>query len=239
MKFRNNVLSLGDDHLVKRVYVGLRDDRGRLGAGTSRNGARWLEKLAADANWSGVILGKADVKEKAREYAFTRQARAFATESAGMRTLVVYAEQLTSETRRGLPEYLGRTCPAGLRHGRRMKTKLRLGVHQLQESLARMVPRQIRTPAHSRCKCCSAGVAETPKHALFECSCYAGDRRAFLEHAKRVHPDFGQMSTDAKLRLLLSENTPKNIDNYLYRFLIQLFSSRERRLASGLAGGRP
>ena len=50
-----------------------------------------------------------------------------------------------------------------------------------------------------------------------------------------IHPDFGQivMSTDAKLQLLLSENTPKNIDNYLYRFLIQIFSSRERRLASG------
>ena len=46
------------------------------------------------------------------------------------------------------------------------------------------------------------------------------------------------LSTDERLQLL-SEDTPRKIDGFLYRFLIQIFESRERRLVSGLAGSRP
>jgi len=53
-----------------------------------------------------------------------------------------------------------------------------------------------------------------------------------------ILPAFGSMSTDARVRLLMSDKTPKEVDNFLYRFLIQIFASRERRLESGLAGGR-
>ena len=54
-----------------------------------------------------------------------------------------------------------------------------------------------------------------------------------------VYPPFGGMSTDARIRLLLADDTPKEIDSIFYQFLIQLFASRERGLASGPAGGRP
>ena len=238
LKFRNNVLSLPDDHVVKRVYIGLRDDRGRLGTGTSRNGARWLEKLAADANWGSAILGKAAAKEKAKKYVTATQARDFAAESDGRSTLVEYTEW-THGGGNGLPEYLERICPSGLRYGRRLKTKLRLGAHQLQGSLARMIPRGRRTSADSRCKCCSAGVAETVRHALLECRCHADDRSEFFERVQAAYPAFEHASPDMKLKFLMSDVTPKEVDNFLYRFLIQLFASRERRLASGLAGGRP
>ena len=147
--------------------------------------------------------------------------------------------KITHGSRRGLPKYLVRTCPEGLRHGRRLKTKFRLGVHQLQKCQARMVPRNVRTAAHSRCGCCSAGAEETIKHAVFDCKAHDGIRAEFLGRVKEVHPPFGGMSTDARLRLFLSDDTPKEIDNMLYRFLIQLFASRERGLASGPAGGRP
>ena len=126
-----------------------------------------------------------------------------------------------------------------LRYGRRLKTKLRLGAHQLQASLARMIPRDRRRPADSHCRCCSAGVDETPKHALFVCRCHAEIRGEFLERVEAVCPAFRSMSTDARLRLIMSDDTPKEIHNLLYRFLIQIFASRKRRLESGLAGGRP
>ena len=38
----------------------------------------------------------------------------------------------------GLPEYLLRACPASLREGRRLKTKFRLGCHDLRSSSCRM-----------------------------------------------------------------------------------------------------
>ena len=60
-----------------------------------------------------------------------------------------------------------------------------------------------------------------------------------LGRVEKVYPPFGGMSTDARIRLLLADDTPKEIDSIFYRFLIQLFASRERGLASGPAGGRP
>ena len=74
---------------------------------------------------------------------------------------------------------------------------------------------------------------------MFECRCHDAIRADFFERAEEVYPEFGALSTDARFRLLMSEDTPKKIDGFLYRFLIQLFDSRERRLVSGLAGSRP
>ena len=108
----------------------------------------------------------------------------------------------------------------------------------MQECLARMVPRSVRA-AHSRCGCCSAGAEETIKHAVFDCKAHDEIRAEFLGRVTEAYPPFGGMTTDARLSLLLSDDTPKEIDNILYRFLIQLFASRERGLASGPAGGRP
>ena len=69
----------------------------------------------------------------------------------------------------------------------------------------------------------------------------SGWENYFLGRVTEAYPPFGGMSTDARLSLLLSnlsDDTPKEIDNVLYRFLIQLFASRERGLAPGPAGSR-
>ena len=88
-----------------------------------------------------------------------------------------------------------------------------------------MVPRSVRA-AHSRCGCCSAGVDESIEHALFECKTHDEIRAEFLGRVEKVYPPFGGMSTDARIRLLLADDTPKEIDSIFYRFLIQLFSLR-------------
>ena len=88
----------------------------------------------------------------------------------------------------------------------------------MQECLARMVPRSVRTAAHSRCGGCSAGVDESIEHALFECKTHDEIRDEFLGRVEKVYPPFGGMSTDARIRLLLSDDTPKEIDNIFYRY---------------------
>ena len=72
-----------------------------------------------------------------------------------------------------------------------------------------------------------------------ECKTHDEIRAEFSGRVEKVYPPFGGMSTDARIRLLLADDTPKEIDSIFYRFLIQLFASRERGLASGPAGGRP
>ena len=229
-------MSLGDDHIAKRVYIGLRDEKGRLGSGDIKNGVRgYLERLARDAGWGSLVLGKAAAKARAKKYVISEQRREFEVNLKERSTLAEY-RKFTSTARRCLPKYLARICPVGLRHGRRLKTKFRLGVHQLQGCLARMIPGGVRTQAHSRCGCCSVGAEETIKHALFVCSAHRGIRAGFYMDVAAVCPRFGSMRLEERYRLLMSDDPPKEIDNLLYLFLIRVFASRERRLASGPAG---
>ena len=67
----------------------------------------------------------------------------------------------------GLPEYLLRTCPSSLREGRRLKTKFRLGCHDLRSSSCRM--QRVR---NAQCPCCESRESETIQHALFECKAF-------------------------------------------------------------------
>ena len=124
------MLSLdGERHLVKRVYLGLRDDRGRIGAGVVRNGVRgYMEPLADAANWGAAVLGKDAAKSKAKQYVLTEQRRDLDSQLRDKSTLALYAT-VASKGRTGLPEYLKRVCPPGLRPGRRLETKFRLGAH--------------------------------------------------------------------------------------------------------------
>ena len=104
---------------------------------------------------------------------------------------------------------------------------IRLGAHPLRASSARMVSR-VRRAAASRCECCNAGVEETPRHAMFECRAHDGIRATFVERVEGVYPEFGDLSQDARFRLLMAEDTPREIDMLLYRYLIQILGSRER-----------
>ena len=50
---------------------------------------------------------------------------------------------------------------------------------------------------------------------------------------------FGIATDEQRTHLLLSDDTPEEFDNFLYRYLISLFASREDRLDSLADGGRP
>jgi hypothetical protein len=185
----------------------------------------YLEPLAGAADWGAVVLGRTR-KSKAKKYVLAEQRRDLDSRLRDKSTLALYAT-VASKRRTGLPEYLKRVCPSGLRSGRRLKTKFRLGAHQLRASSARMV-RHDRWAVASRCECSNAGVEETIRHAMFECRAHDGIRTTFVERVEGAYPEFGDLSQDARFRLLMAEDTPKEIDMLLYRYLIQIFESRER-----------
>ena len=120
-----------------------------------------------------------------------------------------------------------------------LKTQLRLGTHQLASSKDRMIPRGERGPTYMQCRCCSEGVEESVRHALFECECHRGIRDDFVAQIRRKDPLFGMVSDEQRTRVLLSDDTPEEFDNFLYRYLISLFASRESRLDSLADGVRP
>jgi len=73
LKFRNNILRLDDDHIVKRVYLGLKDEQ-LVGFGDTKNGVRGhLERFARTANWLGQSSEKPAAKDAVKEHVETRQ----------------------------------------------------------------------------------------------------------------------------------------------------------------------
>ena len=107
----------------------MNDSKGR---GSSKNGALFLENLALEANWPGP-LKKPAAKKFVNEFVASRRVSELADGFKEMSTLRNMSNWVEKE-RFGLPEYLLRACPASLREGRRLKTKFRLGCHDLQDS---------------------------------------------------------------------------------------------------------
>ena len=56
------------------------------------------------------------------------------------------------------------------------------------------------------------GVAETVRHALLECRCHADDRSEFFERVRAACPAFEHASPDMKLKFLMSDVAPKEVD---------------------------
>ena len=64
-------------------------------------------------------------------------------------------------------------------------------------------------------------------------------RDDFATQICRKDPLLGMASDEQRTRVLLSDDTPEEFDNFLYRYLMSLFASRESRLDSLADGGRP
>ena len=230
LKFRNNILSLPEDeHLVARVYRGLRKEQtGRWRV--TQNGACALEQLAGRAGWA-VAVSQREAKRLAAEYVAACQNEKFHVDlermSHGGGTLVNLTEWVDGD-RRSLPEYLTRHCPAKLRAGRSLKTRFRLGCHMLQHSRKRWVKTR-----HDRCPCCREDISETIQHAMFECPEHKEIRDQFIARCSSRYPSFATMDTDERTRLLMADDTPRVLDGILYRYLIFLSASR------GRSAGRP
>jgi len=117
----------------------------------------------------------------------------------------------------GLPEYLLRTCPLSLREGRRLKTKFRLGCHDLQSSSCQM--QRVR---NAQCPCCDSRESEMIQQMLFECKAPEEEREVFLSRLYSVCPLARQLTDECRCRLVMGDNLPREIENPLYRYLIAI-----------------
>ena len=231
LRFRNNVLSLdAADHVVRRIYDELKRDS--RGCGATRNGvAGYLELLAKDAKWEQSV-GVSAAKTKGRAFVKEKQNDNLVKDLTDDRSTLRDMRRWVQVDRHGIPAYLKRSCPVGLRGGRRLKTKFRLGRHQLQSSLACM-----EVTKDKACKCCSRKVPETVMHAMLDCEAHDAERRVFLTRMDQLVPEFGRKTKDEQLKFLMGDATPAAVDSTLYRYLISLSASRERWLGIPTAQG--
>ena len=140
--------------------------------------------------------------------------------------LFIYMSNWAEKERFGLPEYLLRTCPSSLREGRRLKTKFRLGCHDLRSSSCRM--QRVR---NAQCPCCESRESETIQHALFECKAFEEEREVFLSRLYSVCPLARQLTDDYRCRLVMGDNLPRDIENPFYRRTEDTQWSTSQRLA--------
>ena len=194
----------------------MNDSKGR---GSSRNGALFLENLALEANWPGP-LKKPAAKKFANEYVASRRVSELAVGFKRMSTLHNMSNWVEKE-RFGLPEYLLRTCPASLREGRRLKTKFRLGCHDLRSSSCRM-----QLVRNAQCPCCESRESETIQHTLFECTAFEEEREVFLSRLYSVCPLARQLNDEYRCRLVMGDKLPREIEKTLYRYFIAISKLR-------------
>ena len=157
----------------------------------------FLENLALEANWPGP-LKKPAAKKFANEYVASRRVSELAGGFKRMSTLHNMSNWVEKE-RFGLPEYLLRTCPASLREGRRLKTKFRLGCHDLRSSSCRM-----QLVRNAQCPCCESRESETIQHTLFECTAFEEEREIFLSRLYSVCPLALQLNDEYRCRLVMA-----------------------------------
>ena len=122
---------------------------------------------------------------------------------------------------RGSVLRLRRACPASLREGRRLKTKFRLGCHDLRSSSCRM-----QLVRNAQCPCCESRESETIQHTLFECEAFEEEREAFLARLYSVCPPARQLSDEGRCRWVMGDELPREIENSLYRYLIVISKLR-------------
>ena len=67
---------------------------------------------------------------------------------------------------------------------------------------------------------CSEGVEEPVRHALFECECHRAIRDDFVAQIRRKDPLFGMASDEQRTRVLLSDDTPEEFDNFCIVILL-------------------
>ena len=94
-----------------------------------------------------------------------------------------------------------------------------------------------RKPEDAHCKCCSAGVPESIRLRCLSVPTgsalkFSEPRRVFTDRVCAEEPVFRTVTAEAKTRRLLADEVEsEKIENHhdFYRFLLNIFASREKR----------
>jgi hypothetical protein len=224
--------------LPRRVYDFLLTQP--KGKSHQKNGARHLEDLAKEASWPGPV-GKSESKTRAKKFIFDRHSMQLKLNLAPLdavhyKVSISDLSAWTDVSNPKAPAYLRKLCPIGLRRGRKLKTRIRLGCHDLNQSLSRQLGDK-RKDSDKICQCCNRGAVESPQHALLECPLYKDMRALFFSRADDASDGFSSLSDDKKMKLLFSDDTPTLLGSHLYRFLMNVFGFRKCWLVDPTARG--
>jgi hypothetical protein len=229
LKFRNHILNIPDNRLVKQLYMALRSETGGINGNIrTLNGVlSFMDPFAESVGWSSPKM-RCDVKKDAHELLCSLQRKLF--NSAKVKSLSVRALSVWTSSDRTAPYLLRKAfSSSSLTEGRRLKAKLRLGSHELRCHV-NDDGRVIKSTKNELCQCCSVpqAVRETVYHSLGDCDAYVKSRKECFSFIESKVPKFARLSKDKKVDFLLSDNNPASVDASIYRFLYTLFLERAK-----------
>ena len=224
LKFRNHILNIPDNRLVKQLYMELRTDTPGINSRTLNGVRKFMDPLAESAGWSSP-KNRCDVKMDAHELLCSLQRKFF--ETAKGNSPSVRALSGWTSTDRTAPYLLRKAfSSSSLTEGRRLKAKLRLGSHDLRCH----VDIDGSVTKSEWCQCCSLpqAVRETIYHSIGNCAAYDEARKECFSFIGSKVPSFVALSQNKKVDFLLSDDNPVCVDASIYRFLYTLFLRRAK-----------
>jgi hypothetical protein len=230
LKFRNHILNIPDNRLVKQLYMALRSDTSGVNSRTSRtvNGVlSFMDPLAESVGWSSPKM-RCEVKKDAHVLLCSLQRKYL--EKAKANSPSVRALSEWTSTDRTAPYLLRKAFPSSsLTEGRRLKAKLRLGFHDLRCHVDNG-GRVTKSELNQCCQCCSLpqAVRESVYHSIGDCDAYDEARKECFSFIGSKVPSFLELSKDKRVDFLLSDDNPACVDASIYRFLYSLFLQRAK-----------
>jgi hypothetical protein len=224
LKFRNHILNIPDNRMVKQLFMALRSDTVGFDSRTLNGVLGFMDPLAESVDWSSKKMGH-NTKKDAHELLCSLQRKYFETSkvsSPSVRALSVW-----TSTDRTAPYLLRKAfSSSSLTEGRRLKAKLRLGSHDLRCH----VNNDGRVTKSEWCQCCSLpqAVRETVYHSIGDCAAYVEARNECFSFIGSKVSSFAALSSKKKVDFLLSDNNPVCVDASIYRFLYTLFLRRAK-----------
>ena len=175
----------------------------------TRNGWTTMAELANELKWPDKRMGKYQQRAKLVKFGH-RWRRAELKEACSEGTAVPrYCEYWPNEAKKNrMASYLHRPCPAHLKLGKCLKTKIRLSCWRLETGAS-----------HAKCPRCGLA-ADTAEHVVFECPKVAPEpRKAFLNEMHSLVSWFHVLPPQRQLRWVMAENSPALWDKPLYSFI--------------------
>jgi hypothetical protein len=226
--FLNSIINLDPvKHNIGRVFNALRNQSGGKGHGGIKNGAKYLLSLALSNKWD-TSLSRMSTKIAAKKHMKQKQLLGLKRDIKKGSSVLKNLESWDNLDRVNLAPYLERWCPGHLKYGRRLKSRLRCGSHNLQ-----CIQAHRDRSEDKRCKCCTSGVTESVEHNLLRCKTFSRLRNSFLHQMDIISDEkFSSKSKIEQLKIIMSDETPKEFDRIIYRYLQDLDRDRKACLDS-------
>jgi hypothetical protein len=234
LKFRNHIIGLPENRLVKQMYTALLAEAApalKHGRNVDSSVVVHLEPLAIKLHWREPI-GACAATTKAHEIRCLLQKEKLASLVADSKTLL--ALRGMSSTPKTAP-YLLRDPSLYWTHrlGKAIKIKLRCNCREAlgkgHNSREVKDKRKLtRANSHKSTPCCHQDIGESLHHVLGVCEAYRAPRDACFAKIEAKVRSFVNLTTTQKVDYIMSDNNSPAVDIDIYRFLYKVHHIRAR-----------